>query len=60
MYTHKISWNQYESWLDMFVVKEFRTTADAVNLHVDALNRKKWDSDGNENITNIKVTEIAV
>lgn len=57
-YTHRISWNEYESWLDMFVQKSFRTTEDAVKIHVDALKQREYDTAGNQNITNIRVVTI--
>lgn len=57
-YTHLISYNEYESWLDMFVSKSFRTTEDAIMLHIDALKKRQYDGQGNQNITKIKVEKI--
>lgn len=57
-YTHRISWMEYEEWLDMFVEKSFRTVADAVDLHVASLRGREYDSAGNQNITRIRVEKI--
>lgn len=57
-YTHRISWMEYEDWLDMFVEKSFRTVADAVDLHVSSLRRREYDAAGNQNITRISVEKI--
>lgn len=54
-YTHRISWMEYEQWLDMFVQKSFHTVADAVPLHVASLRRREYDDAGNQNITRIRV-----
>ena len=57
-YTHRISWMEYEEWLEMFVEKSFRTVADAVDLHVASLRRREYDAAGNQNITRISVEKI--
>jgi len=55
-YSHEIRWNEYESWLDMFVAKSFRTTEDAVDLQ--AIKGHEYDSAGNQNITGLKVVKL--
>lgn len=57
-YTHKISWNEYEPMLGMFVAKSFRTTEDAVELHLASLKRREYDTAGDQNIASIKVIKI--
>lgn len=57
-YDHRISWMEYEPWLDMFVSKSFRTVADAVPLHVASLRKREYDGAGNQNITRIRVEKI--
>jgi hypothetical protein len=40
-YTHYISWEEFHKGLGMNVKKGFATTADAVQLHLKHLQRKK-------------------
>ena len=55
-YTHRISWLEYVDSLEIYVRKSFPTTADAVDLHLTSLNRRKakCESVGEENIKNIR------
>jgi hypothetical protein len=57
-YTHEISWNEYHEWLNMFVKKSVRTVPDALSLHIDALKNREYDSEGNQNITGIKIVTL--
>jgi hypothetical protein len=57
-YTHEIRWNEYHDWLGMFVAKSFRTTSDAVSIHLKSLKIREYDVEGNQNITGIKVVEL--
>lgn len=38
-YTHKVSWSEYNDWINMYVPRHFYTTDDAVDLHVRTLNK---------------------
>ncbi len=58
MYTHKIVWNEYNDWLGMFVRKEFRTTADAVELHLNSIRARTYDSNGDQNITGLRAVAL--
>lgn len=57
-YSHEISWNEYEQWLDMFVRKSFRTTEEGVNMYIQDIKRREYDGAGNQNITGIKVVKL--
>lgn len=50
MYTHKISWTEFDQKLGFHVPKDFRTTEDAVRLHLSSLLKR--------NINNLKVELI--
>jgi hypothetical protein len=50
MYTHNISWVEYNPYVKAHVAKNFNTTSDMVDTHVNVLKKKK--------VTNLKVTDI--
>jgi len=50
-YTHRINYTEYRPILEMSVKTYFKTTADAVDLHVRNLSRSK-------NVSDIKVEKL--
>ena len=51
MYTHNISWTQYNKVFQSHTEHNFNTTADAVDMHVNTLK--------NKGVNNLKVTELS-
>jgi len=51
MYTHNISWTQYNKVFQSHIEQNFNTTADAVDMHVNTLK--------NKGVNNLKVTELS-
>jgi hypothetical protein len=57
-YTHLIEYNELLEWANIFVQKSFPTTADAVQIHLDSLNARRYNKHGDEMIVGIKAITL--